>query len=212
MLNTLPDEIKKQNPYSIGAMKKIKQEYEADEEAAREAHPEIFYYFDGIVGMKISQSVHPAGMVISPITLNDHFGTFEKDGETCLMLDMDNVHDYTGLAKFDFLVLKTVQVIDDMCKYLGESYPKSHEIDWDDEKVWEDMSNDATCVFQMESSFAANSLKKFQPRNIFDMSLVTACIRPTGASYRDELLAHKVHHNPSPMIDELLKNNLGYLV
>lgn len=44
------------------------------------------------------------------------------------------------------------------------------------------------------------------------MSLVTACVRPSGASYRDDLLARKVHHNPSTMIDDLLKNNAGYLI
>lgn len=44
------------------------------------------------------------------------------------------------------------------------------------------------------------------------MSLVTACIRPSGASYRDELIAHKVHKNPSPIIDELLKDNYGFLI
>lgn len=44
------------------------------------------------------------------------------------------------------------------------------------------------------------------------MSLVTACIRPSGASYRDQLLAHKVHKNPSAIIDELLKDNLGFLI
>lgn len=44
------------------------------------------------------------------------------------------------------------------------------------------------------------------------MSLVTACIRPSGASYRNDLIAHKRKHNPSPIIDELLKDNLGYLI
>ena len=44
------------------------------------------------------------------------------------------------------------------------------------------------------------------------MSLVTACIRPSGASYRNDLIAHKRKHNPSPIIDDLLKDNLGYLV
>lgn len=44
------------------------------------------------------------------------------------------------------------------------------------------------------------------------MSLVTAAIRPSGASYREDLLAHKQHHNPSPIIDELLSDNLGRLV
>ncbi len=67
-------------------------------------------------------------------------------------------------------------------------------------------------IFQFESAFAFDCLRKFKPKNIFDMSLVTACIRPTGASYRDELLARKVHKNPSEVIDKLLENNLGYLV
>lgn len=44
------------------------------------------------------------------------------------------------------------------------------------------------------------------------MSLVTACIRPSGASYRDELLARKPHKNPSEIIDNLLSENLGYLI
>lgn len=67
-------------------------------------------------------------------------------------------------------------------------------------------------IFQFEGNFAFDSLKKFNPKSIFDMSLVTACIRPTGASYRDSLLARVPHKNPSEMIDRLLENNLGYLV
>jgi len=110
------------------------------------------------------------------------------------------------------LVLKTVQLIRDTCNYLGERYPQTYQINWSDQEVWEDMHKSLSMIFQFESSFASDCFKKFKPRSIFDMSLVTACIRPTGASYRDELLARKPHHNPSPMIDELLKNNLGYLV
>ena len=44
------------------------------------------------------------------------------------------------------------------------------------------------------------------------MALVTACVRPSGASYRDELLAHVHHKNPSEIIDDLLKDNNGFLV
>lgn len=44
------------------------------------------------------------------------------------------------------------------------------------------------------------------------MSLVTAAIRPGGASYRDKLFRHEANHNPSPEIDELLKDSLGWLV
>lgn len=202
----------KNNPWSIEAIKKIKKEFAADPEKTKAKYPEIFYYYDGLLDTKISQSVHPAGMVIAPITLADNFGTFDKDDDVCLMLDMENVHDFTGLAKYDFLVLKTVQVIRDACRYLNKPYPKTHEIDWFDTEVWSSMISNPMGVFQFEGAFAFDSLKKFNPQSIFDMSIVTACIRPSGASYRDVLLARQIHKNPSEIIDELLKDNLGYLI
>lgn len=180
--------------------------------AAAKKYPDLFYFFDGLITTKISQSVHPAGMVISPITLVDNFGVFDKDNDNCLMLDMENIHDYTGLAKYDFLILKTVQVIRDTCRYLNRPYPKTHEIDWNDQDVWADMIRNPSGIFQFEGAFAFDSLKKFVPHSIFDMSIVTACIRPSGASYRDKLLARVPHKNPSEIIDKLLEDNLGYLI
>ena len=199
------------SPYSLKNIDRIKKEFDADEEGTNQKYPDLFYYYDGLLGAKVSQSVHPAGMVISPIHLPSNYGVFNKDGELCLMLDMDEAHE-VGVAKYDFLVLKTVQVIRDTCRYLGRPYPQTHEIDWDDQAVWADMVKSPIGIFQMESAFAFDSLKKFQPKSIFDMSLVTAAIRPSGASYREDLLAHKQHHNPSPIIDELLSDNLGRLV
>lgn len=206
------DGMEAQNPWSLPEIAKIKTQYDSDPDATKEKYPELFYYFDGLYDTKISQSVHPAGMVISPITLVDNFGVFDKDNENCLMLDMENIHDYTGLAKYDFLILKTVQVIRDTCKYLGQPYPKTHEINWNDEAVWADMIKNSSGIFQFESGFAFDSLRKFEPHSIFDMSIVTACIRPSGTSYRDKLLARVPHKNPSEIIDELLKDNLGYLI
>lgn len=200
------------NPWSLPNIARIKNEFDSDPEKTKKKYPEIFYYYDGLIDTKISQSVHPAGMVISPITLADNFGVFDKDNENCLMLDMENIHDYTGLAKYDFLILKTVQVIRDTCRYLNRPYPKTHEIDWNDEDVWADMIRNPSGIFQFEGAFAFESLKRFVPKSIFDMSIVTACIRPSGSSYRDKLLARVPHKNPSEIIDELLSENLGYLI
>ena len=201
-----------ENPWSLPRIAKIKNEFDSDEEKTKKKYPELFYYFDGLYDTKISQSVHPAGMVISPITLVDNFGVFDKDNENCLLLDMENIHDFTGLAKYDFLILKTVQVIRDTCRYLNRPYPKTHEIYWNDEAVWTDRIKNPSGIFQFEGAFAFESLKKFVPKSIFDMSIVTACIRPSGSSYRDKLLARVPHKNPSEIIDELLADNLGYLI
>lgn len=201
-----------ENPWNLKNIAKIKNEFDQDPDGTKAKYPELFYYFDGLLDTKISQSVHPAGIVISPVTLADNYGVFDKDGETCLMLDMDNIHDYTGLAKYDFLILKTVQVIRDTCNYIGKNYPKTHEINWNDDKVWDSLITSPVGIFQFESPFAFDCLKKFKPHSIFDMSIVTACIRPSGASYRNDLLARKPHKNPSEIIDNLLEDNLGLVI
>lgn len=67
-------------------------------------------------------------------------------------------------------------------------------------------------IFQFEGEFAFQMLRQYEPHSIFDMSLVTAALRPSGASYRDDLMQHKPHRNPSSIIDELLADNNGYLI
>lgn len=199
------------NPWNLRSIDNIKNEYDKDPEKTKLKYGELFYYFDGLLGTKVSQSVHPAGMVISPISLVENYGTFDKDGDKCLFVDMEEIHEVGG-AKYDFLPLKTVSVLKTTCDYLGKKYPRTHEINFEDEEVWEDMQKNLDCVFQFESPYSVECYKKFHPKSIFDMSLVTACIRPSGASYRDDLLARKIHKNPSEVIDDLLKNNLNYLV
>ena len=200
-----------ENPYCLQNIDTIKKDFSASEEKARAKYPDLFYYYDGLINTKISQSVHPAGMVIAPITLDDNYGVFEKDGGMCLMMDMDQAHE-VGVAKYDFLVLRNVQIIRDAYAMLGKPYPRTDQIDFNDQNVWKDMLKSPVGIFQFEGEYAFRLLREYKPQSIFDMSLVTACIRPSGASYRDDLIAKKPHHNPSKMIDDLLKDNNGYLV
>lgn len=205
------EKIFQKNPWVGKVNTEIKDLFELDEEKARSQYPEVFYYYDGLLDVAISQSMHPAGIVASPITLRDHYGTFLSEGKEILQIDMECVHE-AGLVKYDILGLKNIEIIKDTYALIGKPYPKSHEINWNDDAVWNDMLRSPIGIFQFESAFAFDSLKKFKTHSIYDMSLVTACIRPSGASYRDELLQRKPHHNPSPIIDDLLKDNLGYLI
>jgi len=174
-------------------------------------YPEIFNYYKGLRGVKISQSVHPAGMVIAPIDIVEAYGAFDKDGENCLYFDMDECHD-VGLVKYDFLGLTNVKIIKETCQMVGIPYPTSSTMNWNDEKVWNDMLKSQYGIFQMESDFAFSLLNQFKPRNIKEMSLITAAIRPAGDSYRNDLMARKYHKNSDKVIDDLLKENYGYLI
>lgn len=210
-MNKTKYEFDKKNPYHPSTLKKIKEIYKNDPDKAKAEYPDLFYYFDGFVGTKISQSVHPAGMVISCETLDDNWGIFNKDGERCLLMAMDEAHD-VNLVKYDLLILKSVKVIAECCRLAGLHYPRMHEINFNDKAVYDDIAKDATSIFQFESEFAAESLMRFKPKSIDDISVVNAALRPSGASYRDALIARKKNRNPTKLIDSLLTDSLGYLV
>ena len=56
-----------------------------------------------MVNTAVSQSMHPAGIVASPITLYDNYGIFyNKDDQIVLQIDMEEVHE-VSLVKYDIL-------------------------------------------------------------------------------------------------------------
>lgn len=92
-----------ENPYSLSSISKIKAEYDANPEETKLKYYDIFYYFDGLVNTKVSQSMHPAGIVVSPITLQDNYGVFfNKDGQEIMCINMEEIHE-CGLVKYDIL-------------------------------------------------------------------------------------------------------------
>ena len=199
------------NPYSIATIKGIKSAFEENPDDARTQYPDVLYYYDGLLGVKTAQSVHAAGMVVSPDSLSENCGVFLKDNEQVLLVDMEELHDM-GYAKYDLLCLSNINILAETCANAGIPYPRTHEIDFNDQAVWRDMLRSPIGIFQMESDYAFKLLCDFKPKSIYDMSLVTACIRPSGTSYRSDLIARVPHKNPDPIIDELLADNNGYLV
>lgn len=129
----------KDSPYTLDMVKQIKKEYEQNAEETRKKYADLFYYFDGLNGTVVSQSMHPAGIVASPINLIENYGCFvNSEGQRILYINMEEVHE-SGLVKYDILGLRNIQIIRDTCKLANISYPKSHEINWNDESVWHDM-------------------------------------------------------------------------
>lgn len=198
------------NEQKIRVINRLKNEWDT----LRENNQDLFYYFDGIKGTIISKGIHPAGMIGSPITLFDNLGVFYRDGDInnpvsfCSMKAVDSLN----YVKFDILGLKTIGIIQDTYKLIGKNWEYTHEIDWNDNNVWDDMITSNVGIFQFEGSYAFDLLSEFKPRAVNDMSLVNAALRPSGKSYRDRLINREFNNNPSEQIDELLKDNNGFLV
>lgn len=184
--------------------------YTEFEEYAKQQE-ELFKYFRNLKGTAISKGLHPAGIVASPHPLADKIGLFMSEGKWITQLDMDELHDL-NYVKYDILGLKNIGVIKHTYKLLGKPYQKSHEIDWEDPWVWQDIITSRAGIFQFKGEYAFSMLKRMRPERLNDMSLANAALRPSGKSYRDRLIQREININPSKEIDELLKDNYGYLV
>lgn len=209
-----------ESKYTLDFIKNVKEEWALDPNTTRKRYPELFRYYDGLVGCVVSQSMHPAGIVVAPIDIIDNYSVFyNKEGQQILPIDMDEVHE-CGLVKYDILGLKNVGIISKTCKYANLELPLSYKIDWTDQEVFKDMAENPTFIFQFESDYAHQTLATYYRNKkakgldftIDDLSIVNACIRPSGASYRDDLIALNMHKNPSPIIDKLLESTYGRLV
>lgn len=189
----------------------IKDLFGKDEQAARKKYTDVFYYYDGLINTPVSQSQHPAGIVASPINLIEACGMFlGTDKQQILPLDMEDCHSM-GLIKYDILGLKTIGVIDKICKMIGKHFPSAHEINFDDQAVYDDMNDNPSTIFQFESSYAGGCFKKMGCHSIDDITLVNAALRPGGASYRDRLFNHEINDNGSELINNILKDSYGFL-
>lgn len=205
------DEIGRALDYPLSEVAQIKNIYDVDPDKAKRDYPELFYYFDGMLNTAISQSMHPAGIIVSPVSLPDNYGTFWSDGKRILQINMEECHE-VNLNKYDLLGLKNVEIIKDTCALASIPYPKAHTINWKDEDVWADMITSPAGIFQFEGDYAFQMLQQFCPHEVNDMSKINAALRPSGASYRDRLLAREFNHNPSVIIDDLLSDTYGHLV
>lgn len=205
------DEIGRALDYPLDTVARIKKEFDIDPDGAKERYPDLFQYFDGLVNTAISQSMHPAGIIVSPVTLPDNYGTFWNDDKRILNINMEEIHE-VSLVKYDLLGLKNIEVIKDCCELAHIPYPRSYTVNWEDQDVWEHIVDSPVGIFQFESPYAFKMLQKFKPHKVNDLSLINASLRPSGESYRDRLLNGEPNHNPSEIIDDLLKENNGYLV
>ena len=201
-------------------------ETEENELKYREKYKELFEYVDIINGTIVSIGSHPCGIVVSPITLDDHMGlcTISTSEHPVSMIYMKEI-DAQNYIKLDVLGLDNIQLINETCKLAGIERLTPENVP-DEENVWLSMAEDNTLIFQWESDSAKEFLSNLLSKETLDkikeknpnfkyldlVSMGNGAIRPAGASYREQLSKGEFRDNGHPALNELLKDTSGFLV
>lgn len=206
-----------------------KDENKADciDEEYKEKYPELFKYVDIVKGTIVSIGNHPAGLVVSPYPVDEWFGLCStKTNEH--MISQINMKEIDGLSfvKLDVLGLDCVGLINDTCDLANIPRITPDNIPFDDMKVWNEIKEDCTMIFQFESPYAGEYIKQlFSDETIKNiksnnenftyielMAMANGAIRPAGASYRDELSKGIFRDNGHKALNDFLSPTLGFLV
>ena len=188
MAKLIPDELgitlngkTKKGEFIDGAFQK---EPKIQELIAEDANAKrVWEFAKKLEGLKRNSGIHAAGVVISNEELWHKTPIYKPSGEDTFVTQYSlNFLEDVDLIKFDFLGLKTLDVIDNAIKLIKRRYDKDviwHEIDENDPKVYDVIrGGDTVGMFQIESSGMQDLNKRLKPDSFEDLIAVLALYRP----------------------------------
>lgn len=197
-------------------VKTFRQLMETDAEIRRVV--EIALKLEGLVR---HTSLHAAGIVISPLPLEEVVPTYYDDGQVATQLDMGQL-EKLGLVKMDFLGLKTLTELNAMRNLIRERHKADVDflkIPLDDERTFELLRKGNTSgVFQLESKGMQRLLSKLSPDRFEDLVAAIALYRPgplkSGLvdSYVKRKHGKEEVEYPFPELEPVLKETYGVWV
>jgi len=135
-------------------------------------------------GLIKNTGVHPSGIAICHDDLDDTmpYGR-TKDGDLVSGFEMNDVASVA--IKFDILGLRTLTVLDQVCKMTGLVL---EDIDKDDKETYQFLQNliAPQGLFQIETDTGFRVCQKVRPKNLHDLSAVLAIARPGALAFADQ--------------------------
>lgn len=190
----------------------------------RKKYPTVFEYVDIVSGTIVSIGSHPSGVLVSDKDIEADVGlcSLSTSDYPVSMLDMHSL-DKLFYVKLDVLGLDNIGVINECCKMAGIERLTPDNVNLNDEKVWKSICDDTTLIFQWESDSAQAYLKKFMSDKVVQIaknkipnfsyikwfSFGNGLIRPSCASYRDEVADGVFYDNGFKELNEFLSPEAG---
>lgn len=167
-------------------------------------------------------SVHAAGVVISPLPLQELIPIAVSNREEVTTQYVMSDLEKTGMLKMDFLALTALTVINDCLisikQLLGQELNWSHIALNDQETMSVFAEGRTDAVFQFESSGMQEICRKLKPKGVEDLAALNALYRPgpLDGGMVDEFIQR--HHGKKtvrylvPEMKEILSNTYGIIV
>ncbi len=166
-------------------------------------------------------SVHASAVVISDAPLMDRVPLYKdpKRPELITGFAMGPI-EKLGLLKMDFLGLRTLTVIADAARLVGESRGITLDpeaLPLDDAKTYQLLSEARTFgVFQLESAGMRDALKSLRPTRIEDIIAMVSLYRPGPMELIPEFVNRKHGRAPityeHPLMEKYLQETYGIMV
>jgi DNA polymerase-3 subunit alpha len=167
-------------------------------------------------------STHAAGVVISDKPMTEYLPLYRgKKGEVVTQYDGKRV-EKVGLIKFDFLGLRTMTVIEDCLKLIGQQgkpVPDLDSLSLDDPKAYEIFAaGDTDGIFQVESAGMRRYLRMLKPSCFEDVIAMLALYRPgpLESGMVEDFIQRKQGLKPvtypHPSLEDTLKATYGVIV
>jgi error-prone DNA polymerase len=197
----------------------------------RAAHPRwrtLLELADELMGLPRHSSQHPGGMVISTQPLIDVCPVVPAAmaGRQTVQWDKDSCAD-AGFLKIDLLGLGMLSAVERCVEEIGRARGERLDlsrIPLDDEETFESIrAADTTGVFQIESRAQMQMLPRTQPRDLDDVIVQVALVRPgpiQGGAIHPYIERRKaLREDPSfqvpyehPLLEPVLEETLGTIV
>ena len=113
-----------------------------------------------------------------------------------------------------YLTVTVYKIIDEVYKAIGRPIDTINQLlDNCDEKVWKVYAEGlTTTINQSDSNFGKQTLRRYKPKNLAEMSAWVASIRPGFASLLDNFLDRKPYTTGVKELDEILEDSFHYLL
>jgi len=148
----------------------------------REPYKSLFYFAEKIEGLPNNHSSHPSGILIGDEKLSSVIPmTRRPDGNHVTTFNKEDIEDL-GLLKIDLLGLRNLTIIEDTLQSvyrLRGSRIELKNIRLDDPETFNIIAlGDTLGCFQLESMGIRYLMRRMQPKNLEELSLLLALYRP----------------------------------